>query len=224
MKLPSEVPVMTLPNVTLFPQALLPLYIFEPRYRRMLADCATGDQRFGLALPGIAHEAPALGAVGCVAEIRGTQAMPDGRSNIVVQGATRFLLTRYLEDPAPYLVAMVEAFDDREGSAPSGASCTALSEAFMHYLPALRELNDLEPDTRALPTDPTALSFHVSASLDVGAAEKQALLEIRSTAERVELLLEMLGPLSSAIDAGLRTRRKAHSNGKSHHPPEWAGE
>ena len=89
-------------------------------------------------------------------------------------------------------------------------------------LPALRELNDLEPDNRTLPTDPGALSFHVAAALDTGAAEKQALLEIRSTAERVDLLLEILPPLSSAIDAGLRTRRKAHSNGKGHHPPDLA--
>jgi Lon protease-like protein len=210
-------------GVVLFPAALLPLHIFEPRYRRMLIDCIAVDERFGLSLPGIAHEAPALGAVGCVAEIRGTHALPDGRSNIVVQGTTRFLVTRYLDDPAPYLVAMVEAFEDREGSTPPAAKCAALAEAFAHYLPALRELNDLEPDTRTLPTEPAALSFHVAAALDTGAAEKQALLEIRSTDERVDLLLEMLPPLSSAIDAGLRTRRKAHSNGKGHHPPDLAG-
>lgn len=210
-------------GVVLFPGALIPLHIFEPRYRRMLVDCMEGDERFGLALPGIAHEAPALGAVGCVAEIRGTQALADGRSNIVVQGTTRFLVTRYLDDDAPYLVAMVEAFEDRENSTPSAVRCIALADAFTHYLPALRELNDLEPDTRTLPTDPTALSFHVAAALDTGAAEKQALLEIRSTAERVDLLLQMLPPLSNAIDAGLRTRRKSHSNGKGHHTPDLGG-
>ena len=209
-------------GVVLFPGALLPLHIFEPRYRRMLADCLAGDERFGLALPGIAHEAPALGAVGCVAGIRGAQSLADGRSNIVVQGTTRFLVTRYLDDPAPYLVAMVEAFDDREDSMPSAARCTALTDAFAHYLPALRELNDLEPDSRTIPSEPAALSFHVSAALDCSAAEKQALLEIRSTAERVDLLLDMLPPLVSAIDAGLRTRKKSHSNGKGHHPPDLA--
>jgi len=210
-------------GVVLFPGALLPLHIFEPRYRRMLADCIAGDERFGLALPGIAHEAPSLGAVGCVAEIRGAQSLADGRSNIVVQGTTRFLVTRYLDDPAPYLVAMVEAFEDREDSIPPADKCTALADSFAHYLPALRELNDLEPDNRTLPTEAAALSFHVAAALDTGAAEKQALLEIRSTAERVDLLLEMLPPLSSAIDAGLRTRKKAHGNGKGHHPPDLAG-
>ncbi len=209
-------------GVVLFPGALLPLHIFEPRYRRMLADCIEGDERFGLALPGIAHEAPALGAVGCIATIRGAQSLPDGKSNIIVQGATRFLVTRYLEDPAPYLVAMVEAFEDREDSTPTSEKCAALAESFAHYFPAMRELNDLEPDNRALPTDPAALSFHVAAALDTGAPEKQALLEIRSTAERIDLLLRMLPPLSSAVDAGLRTRKKAHTNGKGHHRPDLA--
>ena len=210
-------------GVVLFPGALLPLHIFEPRYRRMLADCLEGDHRFGLALPGVAHEAPNVGAVGCVAEVRGTQALPDGRSNIVVQGTTRFLVTRYLEDPAPYLVAMVEAFGDREDSLPSPATVTALADAYAHYLPALRELNDLEPDSRALPADPVALSFHVAAGLDVGANEKQALLELRSTGDRMEQLLTMIPPLARAVEAGLRTRRKAHGNGKAHHHPDLTG-
>ena len=60
MKLPSEVPVMTLPNATLFPQALLPLYIFEPRYRRMLADSLNTDRMFSVAMqkPGRTRETP----------------------------------------------------------------------------------------------------------------------------------------------------------------------
>ncbi len=61
MKLPREVPVMTLPNATLFPQALLPLYIFEPRYRQMLADALNTHRMFSVAMqrPGSLREAPA---------------------------------------------------------------------------------------------------------------------------------------------------------------------
>ena len=60
MKLPREVPVMTLPNATLFPQALLPLYIFEPRYRHMLADALHSNRMFSVAMqkPGTEREAP----------------------------------------------------------------------------------------------------------------------------------------------------------------------
>src|SRR6267378_1924673 len=60
MKLPNEVPVMTLPNATLFPQALLPLYIFEPRYRRMLVDSLHSDRMFSVAMqrPGRVRHLP----------------------------------------------------------------------------------------------------------------------------------------------------------------------
>src|SRR6187455_127874 len=60
MQLPLEVPVMTLPSATLFPQALLPLYIFEPRYRKMLADALKGPRMFSVAMqkPGRTRETP----------------------------------------------------------------------------------------------------------------------------------------------------------------------
>src|SRR6267154_1999339 len=60
MKLPSEIPVMTLPEATLFPQALLPLYIFEPRYRQMLADALHSNRMFSVAMrkPGSTRESP----------------------------------------------------------------------------------------------------------------------------------------------------------------------
>ena len=63
MKLPQEVPVMTLPNATLFPQSLLPLYIFEPRYRRMLADSLDTNRMFSVAMqkPGRTRETPSPG-------------------------------------------------------------------------------------------------------------------------------------------------------------------
>jgi Lon protease-like protein len=211
-------------GVVLFPGALLPLHIFEPRYRRMLSDCLARGTPFGLALPGVSHEAPSPGAIGCTAEIRGAHALPDGRSNIIVQGGSRFLITRYVDDPAPYLVAMVEQFADRDDTAPTTAQCEALALGFARYAPALRELNDLESDQRALPTAATDLSFHVAAALDCGPGEKQQLLEIRSTVERIDRLLELLPPLTSEIEAGLRTRRRAPTNGRGHHHPDLQGE
>jgi len=59
-------------GIVLFPGGLLPLHIFEPRYRRLLDDIVEGDRRFGLVLPGIGREAPAVGAVGTIAELRVT--------------------------------------------------------------------------------------------------------------------------------------------------------
>jgi ATP-dependent Lon protease len=89
MKLPREVPVMTLPNATLFPQALLPLYIFEPRYRQMLADALHSNRMFSVAMqkPGSTRESPA--PVTGLGLIRVSVGHRDGTSHLILQGIAR---------------------------------------------------------------------------------------------------------------------------------------
>ena len=89
MKLPREVPVMTLPNATLFPQALLPLYIFEPRYRQMLADALHSHRMFSVAMqqPGTKRESPS--PVAGLGLIRVSVGHRDGTSHLVLQGLAR---------------------------------------------------------------------------------------------------------------------------------------
>ncbi|MCX6885152.1 MAG: LON peptidase substrate-binding domain-containing protein [Verrucomicrobia bacterium] len=89
MKLPQEVPVMTLPNATLFPQALLPLYIFEPRYRQMLSDALKGSRMFSVAMqkPGSNREIPS--PVAGLGLIRASVSHRDGTSHLILQGLTR---------------------------------------------------------------------------------------------------------------------------------------
>jgi Lon protease-like protein len=87
--LPTEVPVMTLPNATLFPQALLPLYIFEPRYRKMLADVLQGQRMFAVAMhkPGCLREVPSpVAGLGVVRVCVGHR---DGTSHLILQGLVR---------------------------------------------------------------------------------------------------------------------------------------
>jgi ATP-dependent Lon protease len=89
MKLPCEVPVMTLPNATLFPQALLPLYIFEPRYRRMLKDALHADRMFSVAMqkPGRVRENPSpIAGLGLIRVAVGHNA---GTSHLILQGLAR---------------------------------------------------------------------------------------------------------------------------------------
>src|SRR2546427_10142481 len=94
MELPREVPVMTLPNAILFPQAMLPLYIFEPRYQRMLTDALGSHRMFSVALqkPGRARETPC--AVADPGMIRASVARKDGTTNLVLEGIARAELTR----------------------------------------------------------------------------------------------------------------------------------
>src|SRR5260370_38409969 len=86
MKIPREVPVMTLPNATLFPQALLPLYIFEPRYRQMLADALHSNRMFSVAMqkPGSGRETPS--PVAGLGLIRGSVGPRGGTAHLVLQG------------------------------------------------------------------------------------------------------------------------------------------
>lgn len=201
-------------SVVLFPGTTLPLHIFEPRYRRMLADCLGGDRRFGLTPPGSGQEAPDPGSVGCIAEVRVNQELPDGRSNIVVLGDLRFVVERILPDPAPYHVGAVETFDDDAGSAPPDDRVERLREVFLQYREVVRHLNDLEPDEAELPGDARGLSFHAAAGADCDPAIKQRLLAERSTARRVEALLLLLPVLAGVAEKALDVHRRAHSNGK----------
>lgn len=110
MKLPSEVPVMTLPNATLFPQALLPLYIFEPRYRKLLTDSLDTDRMFTVAMqkPGRKREIPS--PVAGLGLIRVSVGHNDGTSHLILQGLARV----ELEEPVrykPYRVHRIRALE-----------------------------------------------------------------------------------------------------------------
>src|SRR5205814_10186063 len=89
MDIPSQVPVMTLRDATLFPQALLPLYIFEPRYRRMLADMLRSERMFSVAMqkPGRTRETPC--SVAGLGLIRVSVGHDDGTSHLILQGLAR---------------------------------------------------------------------------------------------------------------------------------------
>ncbi|MFL5402069.1 MAG: LON peptidase substrate-binding domain-containing protein [Gemmatimonadales bacterium] len=211
--MPFRLPIFPL-SVVLFPGTPLPLHIFEPRYKRMLADCLLADRRFGITPMRPGSEAPEPGAVGCVAEIRVNQELPDGRSNIVVVGGSRFVLSRLLDESQPYLVALVQTFDDDSGTDPDTDEAEALRELFGRYLAGLRELNDTMPEEPALPDDGAALSFHVAGAIECDLGVKQRLLGERSTVRRIKALMLLLPVLTSAVESGLKVHRQAHSNGK----------
>ena len=92
MQLPPEVPVMILSNATLFPQALLPLYIFEPRYRRMLADTLKTHRMFAVAMqrPGATRESPA--PIAGLGVVRVAVQHKDATSHLILQGLARVQL------------------------------------------------------------------------------------------------------------------------------------
>lgn len=207
-------------SVVLFPGTPLPLHIFEPRYRRMLADCLAADRKFGITPPGAGGERPEPGTVGCVAEVRVNQQLPDGRSNLVVFGGSRFVVGEALLESLPYYVALVEPFEEEAGTDPPHDALARLGEQFLRYHALLRQLHDAEPEEASLPEEPLALTFHVSAAVECDPGVKQRLLVERSTARRVEALLLLLPFLTSGVETALRVHRRAHGNGAGTTQPD----
>jgi len=201
-------------DVVLFPGTLLPLHIFESRYRQMLADCLKGESRFGMVGPGRQAEAPDAGAVGCAAEIRASEPLPDGRWNILVVGGSRFVVQRVLDDPAPYHVGLVEEFDERPGTLPPADQLREVRELFARYWEIFRSLQDAEREAPELPDDPVPLTFAVSAALECDPGTKRGLLATRATDERAALLLHLIPALTRSLESAVLVHRRARRNGK----------
>ena len=217
--MPSRLPIFPLQAV-LFPGTPLPLHIFEPRYKRMLSDCLAADRRFGITPLNDEPGGPQPGTVGCVAEVRVNQELPDGRSNIVVLGGPRFVLSRLLEESLPYLVALVQTFDDDPTTEPPAEDTSTLRQLFIEYFAGLRQLNDAEPEEPTLADNARLLSFQVAGLLECDPGVKQRLLVERSTEQRVQALIQLLPVLTSAMERAIKVHQRAHTNGRGGSAPE----
>jgi Lon protease-like protein len=208
-------------DVVLFPGTPLPLHIFEPRYRAMLADCLQADERFGLLPPDRDGGPPRPGTVGCVARVRAAHQLPDGRSNIVVVGERRFLLRQSLSSETPYLMGLVDTFDDLAGPEVPPESLAALREVASTYLGAMEALGG-GGEHSPWADDAEALTFQVAAAVDFEVEVKRRLLEMRTASERVALLLDLLPPLASEAATRARVHARARGNGKGGPHPDIA--
>ncbi|HEX5831400.1 MAG TPA: LON peptidase substrate-binding domain-containing protein, partial [Gemmatimonadaceae bacterium] len=209
-------PLFPLPLV-LFPGTPLPLHIFEPRYRRLLADCLAGDRQFGvLHRPDGAAEADLPpGHVGCIATVNTVHALPDGRSNVLVDGTERFRLL-HLADAAdvPYQVGEVEPYEDIAEDATLLADVGArLRTVFERVARAARTIADEGGDLPDLPEDPALISFAIAAMIDLDADARQQLLASRSALERLRVLEQLLQDAIPGLDERARVHVRARGNG-----------
>jgi uncharacterized protein len=218
-------PIFPLP-IVLFPGAPQPLHIFEPRYRQLLEDCLAADQRFGIAYVAPdrvqgADPVPSPGAVGCVALIRSSERLPDGRSNIVTVGERRFVLRRWIAGAQSYRVAEVDEFDDDPvDAAEAGTLASDVRAGFERLVRALGVLTEREDEEVALAGDPTLLSFQVAAMLELDPDAKRVLQASRSTGARLRQLAGLLEPLAAAAEGSAVVRRRAGGNGRGGRHPE----
>lgn len=220
-----ELPIFPLP-IVLFPGAPQPLHIFEPRYRQLLQDCLVGDRRFGIPYvapdptPG-ADPTPTPGDIGCVAFIRSSQPLPDGRANIETVGERRFVLRRWVASERPYRVAEIEEFDDEPTDPAEVLSLAAdVRSGFGRLAHALGVLTEADDAVIELPSDPQLLSFRVAASLELDARAKQVLQSVRSTSVRLRQLASLLGPVADDAERRAAVRERARGNGRGGRHPE----
>ncbi|WP_441246623.1 LON peptidase substrate-binding domain-containing protein [Kitasatospora sp. McL0602] len=206
-------------NMVLYPGLVLPLHVFEDRYRRLVADLLAlpEDQprRFGVlaikdgreVAPVREHLGPAgpldgLGTVtgdplealhhiGCVADVTDVQELPDGQYKIVVTGTTRFWLST-VDTSGPYLVGDTEPIEEQQGEG-AGALAAGVERAFRLYQKRLAGAREASlAGEQDLPVEPQVLSYLVAAAALLPTPVKQQLLACPDTAQRLTTELELL--------------------------------
>ncbi len=184
-------PLFPLPNVVLFPNVFLPLHVFEPRYRQMVADALATDRMIGMVLlkPGWEHDyegRPPVYPIGCSGVITHVERLPDGRYNLVLRGLERFRVLE--EDEArSYRRALVEPVADGDVAGDDHA----VIRRQRSRLEALLEPVENRPKIPRDMTDRDLINA-LAQYLDLEPLEKQALLEAPSLRRRAESLVELL--------------------------------
>jgi Lon protease-like protein len=214
------IPVFPLPLV-LLPNEILPLHIFEPRYRQMMDDIKEDRSIFG-----ISHfessddkfsERPEVGSVGCAAEVRDIQELADGRSNIVTAGVARYRLLEYVDLGAPYLTAEVEFFEDTPEEGPERqALADDVFDLFERIAKAAFRISGNQgqfPEIQR--ADPEPLSFLVTAAFSFDNSLKYQLLEMTSTTERLSTLKGYLSQAVDQMESNAEIIKVSQTNGHS---------
>ncbi len=191
--LPSLIPIFPLPNVVLFPSVFLPLHIFEPRYRQMLADALRGDRIIGIVLlkggRDDIEEPPPIYPIGCAGLISHAETLQDGRSNIILRGMLRFRVVEE-EGDREYRLAQVEPLHE----AASDAIRAEVRQARTQLQTLLAGRLEAAGGEAMVPGDMADgdLVNTLAQYLDFDPLEKQALLESDDVASRSRALIELI--------------------------------
>jgi Lon protease-like protein len=190
-------------GLVLIPRELVPLHIFEERYKLMIGECIDAGREFGI----VWLSDDGLKDVGCSARVdRVLERFDDGRLNVLVEGTTPFRLLRRIDD-LPYPAGDIQPLaDDPED--PEDAK--AIAAARDRYADLVAEVTDERPDADAL-----ALldAYGMAATLDVGLEAKQSLLELRTERARLEQLDTLFGEALGRIRHAERAAERAQGNG-----------
>jgi Lon protease-like protein len=205
ISLPALIPLFPL-DVVLFPGTPLPLHIFEPRYKEMIAECLAKQLTFGV----IRALDEGLADVGCTAEIvTVVNEYPDGRLDLITEGRQRFELLRVNQE-RNFLQAEIVLIEDEPAAAAAAENTSRAIDLHAQLLAIAGATQDLSA------ADPKFLSFYLAASLPLDLDFKQKLLALRSEAERIALLIGYFETIIPNLRRAATARQKAGGNGHVH--------
>src|SRR4051794_2725155 len=190
-------------GLVLLPGEVVPLHIFEERYKLMIGECVDQESEFGIVW--LSDEE--LKETGCAARVTQLlERMDDGRMNVLVQGTTPFLLQRRIDD-LPYPAGDVELLDERDDGDPTEAG----GEARNRYADLVERVTDSRPSEGDLGK---LDAYGMAATLDFALEAKQGLLELRSERSRLERLAELFEATMERLEHAHLAAERARGNGK----------
>lgn len=194
-------------NVVLFPTMVLPLHIFEPRYRALIHDVLEGDKQFGVVLIERGRDTGGEDQrtdFGTIAKVIEAEEFPDGRWGIVTVGTERFRITNWLPD-GPYPQAQVECWPDDVGQPLAQDRFVAVASKFRRCMAMASEAGvDVGPIPELAAPDELA-TMQMAAMLPIGTFDKQRLLGMPSCGERLAALDVAIDETLELIDIQLRS-------------------
>ena len=185
------------------PGELIPLHIFEDRYKTMMSECLADEREFGI----VWLSDDGLRDIGCACEIdRVLEQMDDGRMNLVARGTRPF---RVLERQGhlPYPAGVIEFVQDRRDTLDPGL----IDDARAAYADLVKRATDREPDELELNQRG---AYDMAATVDFGLDAKQGLLDLRSENARLHLVTRLFRAAIKRLDFVDRAQARARSNGK----------
>jgi Lon protease-like protein len=187
------------------PTELIPLHVFEERYKTMIGRCLEEESEFGI----VWMADDGLRPVGCACEIAEVlERMPDGRVNLIARGTRPFRIESRQEE-LPYPAGTVEFLDDSEEEVDDEAA----EQAHAAYAELVRQATDRTPD----PAEIAAMSaYQMAATVEFGLDAKQGLLDLRSETARMRLVARLFRAALKRLDFVERAQARARSNGKVH--------
>jgi Lon protease-like protein len=187
------------------PSELVPLHIFEERYKAMVARCLEEESEFGIVW--LADDG--LRPVGCACEIAEIlERLPDGRINLVARGTRPFRIEQR-QDELVYPAGIVEFLDDRDEALDSEAA----ESAHGAYAELVRQATEKTPDPAAIDA---MTAYEMAATVEFGLDAKQGLLDLRSESARMKLVARLCRAALKRLEFIDRAQARAQSNGKVH--------